>query len=236
VVKRKLQRFAEMDTFGHVVQPSYNEVFQKDHPLKGKWNQRFFNNDNPIILELGCGKGEYTVGLARQYPEINFIGIDIKGARMWKGAKTARQEGLNNVGFIRTRIDFICSFFAPNEVKEVWITFPDPQPKKYYKRLTSTRFLGYYKDFLKPDGYIHLKTDNKELFVYTKEIIKINNLELIEDTDNLYRSDVDSIVLSIKTFYEKHFLEEGKPIHYLKFKINNTVELAEPEREKYSFF
>lgn len=227
--KKKLQRFAEMETFGHVVQPSYDEVFRKDYPLKGKWSQLFFKNNQPIILELGCGKGEYTVGLARKFTKINFIGVDIKGARMWSGAKTAVEENLHNVGFLRTRIDFISSFFAPGEIQEIWITFPDPQPKKYYKRLTSTRFLGYYKNFLKPDGLIHLKTDNRALYLYTKNVIQVNNLELMEATDNLYNSNMDHAVLSIKTFYEKQFLSEGKPIHYLKFKLNNTGNFEEPE-------
>jgi tRNA (guanine-N7-)-methyltransferase len=229
VGKKKLQRFAEMETFGHVVQPSYDEVFRKDYPLKGKWSQLFFKNNQPIILELGCGKGEYTVGLARKFTKINFIGVDIKGARMWSGAKTAVEENLHNVGFLRTRIDFISSFFAPGEIQEIWITFPDPQPKKYYKRLTSTRFLGYYKNFLKPDGLIHLKTDNRALYLYTKNVIQVNNLELMEATDNLYNSNMDHAVLSIKTFYEKQFLSEGKPIHYLKFKLNNTGNFEEPE-------
>ncbi|MFP4025372.1 MAG: tRNA (guanosine(46)-N7)-methyltransferase TrmB [Thiohalospira sp.] len=230
--KKKLQRFAEMETFEHVVQPSYGEVFQKDYRLKGKWNKVFFKNDNPIILELGCGKGEYTVGLARQNPNINFLGIDIKGARMWRGAKTALQEELNNVGFLRTRIDFVTSFFAPGEVQEIWITFPDPQPKKYYKRLTSTRFLGYYKNFLNSNGYIHLKTDNKELYWYTKEVINKNNLEIIVDSENIYSNKIIAPVLLIKTFYEEQFLNEGKPIHYLKFRLNNVLKLEEPDGEK----
>ena len=144
MAKKKLFRFAEMETFDHVIQASFDEVFKKDYKLKGNWNKDFFKNDNPIILELGCGKGEYTIGLAKQNPEINYIGIDIKGARMWRGARTALDEGIKNVAFIRTRVDLINSFFAEDEISEVWVTFPDPQPKKIYKRLTSTRFLGYY--------------------------------------------------------------------------------------------
>ncbi|MEE4198016.1 MAG: tRNA (guanosine(46)-N7)-methyltransferase TrmB [Bacteroidales bacterium] len=230
--KKKLQRFAEMETFEHVVQPDYKEVFRKDHHLKGKWNSLFFKNNHPIILELGCGKGEYTIGLARMYPGVNFIGVDIKGARMWRGAKTAQQEKLNNVGFLRTRIDFIASFFEANEIEEIWITFPDPQPKKYYKRLTSTRFLGYYKKFLQPNGYVHLKTDNHDLYAYTKEVILINELELTIDTGNVYATPGNDPVLSIRTFYEKQFLAEGKPIHYLKFKLNQNTELEEPQNDK----
>ncbi|HSH51795.1 MAG TPA: tRNA (guanosine(46)-N7)-methyltransferase TrmB [Bacteroidales bacterium] len=226
--KKKLQRFAEMEIFEHVVQPSYDKVFCNDYHLKGKWNYLFFKNNQPIILELGCGKGEYTVELAKQYPEINFIGVDIKGARMWCGAKKAIEEKLYNVGFIRTRIDFISSFFGPNEIREIWITFPDPQPKKYYKRLTSTRFLEYYKNFLKPDGFIHLKTDNRALYLYTKNVIHVNKFELIEDTDNLYNSTINHSVLFIKTFYEKQFLAEAKPIHYLKFKLSNKENFEEP--------
>lgn len=232
MAKKKLQRFAEMETFGHVIQPSYDEVFQKDYHLKERWNKVFFKNENPIILELGCGKGEYTLGLARQNPDINFLGIDIKGARLWSGAKTALQEGLNNVGFLRTRIDFVNSFFAPDEIQEIWITFPDPQPKKYYKRLTSTRFLGYYKNLLKSNGYIHLKTDNKEFYWYTKEVIHKNNLEIVYDSDDIYSTNIIDPVLLIKTFYEKQFLNEGKPIHYIKFKLNSTADFEEPDSEK----
>lgn len=220
-----------MDTFNHVIQPSFDEVFKKDFRLKGKWTSEFFNNNNPLILELGCGKGEYTVGLARQNSSTNFIGIDIKGSRMWRGAKTAVEEELKNVGFIRTRIGLINSFFGNEEVSEIWITFPDPQPKKYYKRLTSTRFLGYYQQFVKNDGFINLKTDSVELYTYTKQLIELNNIELVTDTDNLYESDLVDETLSIKTFYEQQWLEQGKPIHYLRFKLNKTQELEEPEEE-----
>lgn len=229
--KKKLFRFAEMDTFEHVIQAAFDEVFNKDYKLKGKWASEFFKNDNPIVLELGCGKGEYTVGLARQNPKINYIGIDIKGARMWRGAKTALDEGIKNVAFLRTRIDLINSFFGPEEIAEVWVTFPDPQPKKYYKRLTSTRFLGYYQKFLKNDGIVNLKTDSQELYKYTKKLVELNQLKKYIDTNDLYHSDVVDDILSIKTFYEKQFLEQGKPITYLKFKLNNSVQLEEPEEE-----
>ncbi|MFO7827521.1 MAG: tRNA (guanosine(46)-N7)-methyltransferase TrmB [Bacteroidales bacterium] len=231
--KKKLTRFAEMETFNHVVQPPFNEVLKKDYALKGHWNKKFFKNENPIILELGCGKGEYTVGLARQNSNINFLGIDIKGARMWCGAKTAQLENLNNVGFLRTRIDFVNSFFGKDEVNEIWITFPDPQPKKYYKRLTSTRFLGYYKKFIQSNGYIHLKTDNVDLYQYTKNLILKNKLDLITDIDDLYNSKIDDPVLSIKTYYEEQFLNKGNPICYLKFKLDKTKNLEEPEDNKY---
>jgi len=220
-----------METFDHVVQPSFDEVFKKDYKLKGKWGDEFFGNHKPLILELGCGKGEYTVGLARNNPDANFIGIDVKGARMWRGAKTALENNMKNVGFVRTRIGLINSFFGNNEVSEIWITFPDPQPKKYYKRLTSTRFLGYYQKFIKNNGFINLKTDSAELYAYTKKLINLNNIDLVTDTDNLYNSDLVDETLSIKTFYEQQWLEQGKPIHYLRFKLNKTQELEEPVEE-----
>ncbi len=220
-----------METFNHVVQPSFDEILKKDYKLKGNWSKEFFGNDKPLTLELGCGKGEYTVGLARQYSETNFIGIDIKGSRMWRGAKTAIEENLKNVGFIRTRIGLINSFFGNEEVSEIWITFPDPQMKKYYKRLTSTRFLGYYQKFIVSDGFINLKTDSVELYTYTKNLIELNNIDLISDTDNLYKSELVDETLSIKTFYEQQWLEQGKPIHYLRFKLNKTQELEEPDEE-----
>ena len=220
-----------METFDHVVQPSFDEVFKKDYKLKGKWGDEFYGNHKPLILELGCGKGEYTVGLARNNPDANFIGIDVKGARMWRGAKTALENNMKNVGFVRTRIGLINSFFGNNEVSEIWITFPDPQPKKYYKRLTSTRFLGYYQKFIKNNGFINLKTDSAELYAYTKKLINLNNIDLVTDTDNLYNSDLVDETLSIKTFYEQQWLEQGKPIHYLRFKLNKTQELEEPVEE-----
>lgn len=231
MVKRKLIRFAEMETFNHVVQAPFDEVFQKDYKLKGNWNKDFFKNNNPIILELGCGKGEYTVGLARQNSEINFIGVDIKGARMWRGAKTAIDSGMKNVGFLRTRIDLINSFFAEGEISEIWITFPDPQPKKQFKRLTSTRFLGYYQKLIVQNGIVHLKTDSAELYAYTQKLVELNKLEIDICTDNLYNSEIVDPVLSIKTFYEQQFLMKGKPITYIKFKLDIYKNLEEPEEE-----
>lgn len=218
-----------METFDHVVQAEFDEVFNKDYKLKGKWRSDFFKNGNPIVLELGCGKGEYTVGLAKQNPTINYIGIDIKGARMWRGARTALDERIKNVAFIRTRIDLINSFFAPGEISEVWVTFPDPQPKKYYKRLTSTRFLGYYQKILEQNGIVNLKTDSQELYQYTKNLVEINKLEKLMDTNDLYNSGIADTILSIKTFYEEQFLEQGKPITYIRFKLDNTIQLEEPE-------
>jgi len=221
-----------METFDHVVQASFDEVFKKDYKLKGKWAKEFFKNNNPIILELGCGKGEYSVGLAKQNPNINYIGIDIKGARMWRGAKTALEEGIKNVGFIRTRIGLINSFFAPEEISEVWVTFPDPQPKKYYKRLTSTRFLGYYQKLLKNSGIVNLKTDSAELYEYTNKVVDLNKLEILVNTNDLYNSGIADNILSIKTFYEQQFLDQGKPITYIKFKLNNLLQLEEPKEEE----
>ena len=229
--KKKLFRFAEMETFDHVIQASFDEVFQKDYKLKGNWNTEFFKNPNPIILELGCGKGEYTVGLAKLNSNINYVGIDIKGARMWRGARTAKDDNMNNVAFIRTRIDLINSFFAPEEISEIWITFPDPQPKKSHKRLTSSRFLGYYQKFVKNDGIINLKTDSAELYAYTKEVIALNQLEIIADTADLYRSSIVDEVLSIRTFYEQQFLDKGKPITYLRFKLKSDIQLEEPKEK-----
>jgi len=220
-----------METFDHVIQASFDEVFQKDYKLKGNWNTDFFKNTNPIVLELGCGKGEYTVGLAKLNPNINYVGIDIKGARMWRGARTAKDDNMNNVAFVRTRIDLINSFFAPEEISEIWITFPDPQPKKSHKRLTSSRFLGYYQKFVKNDGIINLKTDSAELYAYTKKVVELNQLEVLADTDDLYRSTIVDEILSIRTFYEQQFLGKGKPITYLRFKLKNNIYLEEPEEE-----
>ncbi|MDA3952312.1 MAG: tRNA (guanosine(46)-N7)-methyltransferase TrmB [Bacteroidales bacterium] len=232
MVKNKLSRFTDMETFNHVVQPPFNEVYKKNYKLKGKWSKDFFSNSNPVTVELGCGKGEYTVALAKQNPNTNFIGIDIKGARMWRGAKTALEDDIKNVGFLRTRIDFINSFFDNNEVSEIWITFPDPQLKKYYKRLTSTRFLAYYQNVIVENGLINLKTDSAELYIYTKNLVELNNLEIIINTDDLYNSGIVDNILSIKTFYEQQFLAQGKPIHYLRFKLNKAIKLEEPKEEK----
>jgi tRNA (guanine-N7-)-methyltransferase len=225
VGKDKLKKWADIETCDFVIQPGFDEIFGKDHHLKGKWNSEFFRNDHPLVLELGCGKGEYTTGLAMLYPEKNFIGIDIKGARMWRGAKTTREHNLKNVAFLRTRIEFIRSFFTAGEVDEIWITFPDPQFKRRRtkKRLTSPLFLNAYRTFLRPGGIVHLKTDNKPLFDYTLGVIKDNSLKLNVATDNLYESDFTGEILAIKTHYEKLFLQEGIPITYLQFELNNPL-------------
>jgi tRNA (guanine-N7-)-methyltransferase len=223
VSKGKLEKFAEVEGFSNVIQPPFNEVFQQEHSLKGRWNGDYFKNQNTVTLELGCGKGEYTVGLAKLFPERNFIGIDIKGSRIWKGAKTAIQDGLTNVAFIRTQIDFIESFFKAGEVQEIWITFPDPQLKKFRKRLTSSLFLKRYQKFLQKDGFINLKTDSAELFEYTRELALHNKMKIGFLTDDLYRSGYDDKILSIRTYYESMWLAQGKPIHFIRFQLNNSA-------------
>lgn len=228
--KNKLQKFAENQTFTNLFQPSFEEVWRKDHEMKGRWNEQYFKNENPIVLELGCGKGEYTINLARMYRNKNFIGIDIKGARLWRGAKEAFENNMPNVGFIRTRIENITSFFCENEVSELWITFPDPQPQRSRakKRLTSSRFLGYYQHFLKSNGTIHLKTDSQALHHYTKSLVEVNNLKVNICTNNLYNSGIVDPILSIRTFYESMFLEQGLSITYIQFELDSTKQLIEP--------
>ena len=227
--KGKLKKFRENETFACLVQPTTEEVLGKDHPLKGNWRSEMFRNDRPIVLELGCGKGEYTVALAEQFPDKNYIGIDIKGARLWKGAKYATQRNLGNVAFIRTRIEFINSLFAPGEIDEIWITFADPQERKPRKRLTHPRFLMQYRQILAPGGIIHLKTDSRLLHHYTREVTAQNGLPLIEACEDIYGSGRADALLSIQTFYEKNFLAQGIPITYLAFRIDGAQQLTEPE-------
>jgi len=215
-----LARWTELASLDNVIQPEIGEVSERDHPIKGKWNKEIFKNNNPIVLELGCGKGEYTVGLAKNFPANNFIGVDIKGARMWRGAKTANEQNLQNVAFVRTRIEFINSFFSADEVDEIWITFPDPHPggRNSNKRLTSPWFLNSYRLFLKDKGIIHLKTDNKELYDFTNKVLNYNTLEIIISMNDLYAEKADN-VLSIRTHYEKIFLDAGLKINYLSFRL-----------------
>lgn len=228
--KNKLAKFADMDAFEHVFQVKSTELREgKQFELKGNWGQTFFKNNNPIVLELGCGKGEYTVGLAQMYPEKNFIGIDIKGARMWTGAKLSVEKKLENVAFVRTNIEMIDHFFGQNEVFEIWITFPDPQMKKTTKRLTATNFMALYKNILKPDGLVHLKTDSNFLYTYTCEMIKANSLTVHFENNNLYGSGLNDKILGIKTYYEQQWLERGLTIKYIKFSIDNQVALVEPD-------
>jgi tRNA (guanine-N7-)-methyltransferase len=224
VGKNKLGRWTELGSFDNVIQPEIGEVSGKDHPIKGRWKNEMFRNDNPVILELGCGKGEYTVGLATRFPANNYIGIDIKGARMWRGARTSNEQKLSNVAFLRTRIEFINSFFSEDEVDEIWVTFPDPHPgrRNSNKRLTSPWFLNYYRQFLKHKGLVHLKTDNTELFNFTKEVVLYNNFEMLIATSDLYSEKLPDDILSIRTHYEKIFLKDGLKINYLSFRLDKN--------------
>jgi len=221
--KNKLKRFKENDTFANVFQPTRETLVTNDYKLKGQWNASFFKNSNPIVLELGCGKGEYTVALAQKYPDKNFIGVDIKGARFWRGAKTAVEDNLPNVAFLRTQIELIDYAFAENEVDEIWITFPDPQIK--YKRtkhrLTNMAFLERYKHILKPEGIVNLKTDSEFMHGYTLGLLHGAGHEVLYANHNVYKQEGSpEEVTSIQTFYESQYLEQNKPITYIRFKIN----------------
>lgn len=221
MAKKKLQRFAENKTFPHFFQIPYHDLIN-GFKLKGRWRNGFFKNQNPIVLELGCGKGEFTVGLAVRYPEKNFIGMDIKGARMWRGAKTSYEKQLPNVAFIRTRIELIEMFFDKNEVDEIWITFPDPHPNKprIKKRLTSPVFIDRYKKIARTGAIIHLKTDNTMLFEYTLQVIEELNLNLLFHTFDVDTGAGSREVSEIRTYYEEMFREEGSRIKYLKFRLS----------------
>lgn len=239
--KNKLSKFAEMATYPHVFEPAIN--VDEANPMKdnlsfymkGKWNEQFFHNDNPIVLELGCGKGEYTVGLARMFPNKNFIGIDIKGARMWSGATESYKEGMKNVAFLRTRIEFIEKYFGQDEVGEIWLTFSDPQMKKPTKRLTSTYFMQRYRSFLKDGGIIHLKTDSNFLFTYTEYVLKENGIKPSIFTRNLYteqdKLSIDKNILGIKTYYEQQWIDGGIDIKYLSYALPRETSLKEPDVE-----
>ncbi|RRD78497.1 tRNA (guanosine(46)-N7)-methyltransferase TrmB [Alloprevotella sp. OH1205_COT-284] len=235
--KNKLSKFAEMANYPHVIEAPYQTPSSPPHPLRGKWHEVFFKNSNPIVLELGCGRGEYCVGLGRLFPEKNFIGVDIKGARMWSGATEVQQENLTNVGFLRTHIEFIDKFFAEGEVSEIWLTFSDPQMKKATKRLSSTFFLERYRRFLSDNGLIHLKTDSNFLFTYTDHVVSANSLPIEFRTTDLYHTleaEKDSEVhriLGIRTYYEQQWLDRGLSIKYLKFRLPQTPPLIEPEVE-----
>ena len=220
--KNKLKRFRENETFQNVVQPNRDELTNGEFSLKGKWNEAFFKNNAPLVLELGCGKGEYSVGLAKKFPDKNFIGIDIKGARFWRGAKTAQEENMNNVAFLRAQIELIDFAFAENEVDEIWITFPDPQIK--YKRtkhrLTNSDFLKKYKRILKLDGVVNLKTDSEFMHGYTLGLLHGKGHEVVYANNDVYHQEGSpEEVTAIQTFYESQYLEQGKPITYIKFKI-----------------
>ncbi|TBX70656.1 tRNA (guanosine(46)-N7)-methyltransferase TrmB [Flavobacterium silvisoli] len=220
--KNKLKRFKENETFGNVFQPTREEVVSGQFPLKGRWNEDFFKNNNPIIVELGCGKGEYSVGLAERFPNQNFVGIDVKGARFWRGAKTAVESGMHNVAFVRTQIELIKGIFAEGEVAEIWITFPDPQIK--YKRtkhrMTNSEFLKIYKRILKPDGVVNLKTDSEFMHGYTLGLLHGEGHEVLYANHNVYKNEgAPEVVTAIQTFYEKQYLEINKAITYIRFKI-----------------
>lgn len=229
--KNKLQKFADMREFTNVYEfATLNDRLQECE-LKGHWGEKVFGNNHPIVLELGCGKGEYTVGLARKYTDKNFIGIDIKGARMWTGAKQAIEENISNAAFLRTHIEFIDTFFGPEEISEIWLTFPDPQMKKVTKRLTSSGFLRLYGRILRENGLIHLKTDSQFMFTYTTELVRLNNFPVIFQTDNLYHSGLNDDILSIKTYYEQQWLSRGIDIKYIKFNFVNKETISEPDIE-----
>lgn len=231
MAKGKLQKFADMREYHNVVEHPFSIADNVEFPLYGSWHKDFFHNNNPIVLELGCGRGEYTVQLARKYPQKNFIGVDIKGARMWSGATEALRDGLSNVGFLRTNIEIIDRLFAKGEVSEIWITFPDPQMKKFTKRLTSSLFLQRYAKILSDNALVHLKTDSNFMFTYTKYVTEVNNLPVVECIDDVYAQENVSDILSIRTYYESQWLERGLTIKYISFGLSQKESFEEPNVE-----
>ena len=229
--KGKLAKFADMREYPHVFEYPYSVVDNVPFPMKGHWGETFFKNDRPIVLELGCGRGEYTVGLGRLFPEKNFIGVDIKGARMWTGATESLQAGMTNVAFLRTQIEIIDRFFAEGEISEIWLTFSDPQMKKATKRLTSTYFMERYRRFLTDRGLVHLKTDSNFMFTYTKYMTEHNHLPVEVMTEDLYHSGMADEILSIRTYYEQQWLDRGLNIKYIRFRLPHEGMLAEPDVE-----
>ena len=218
-----------MAEFPHVFEYPFAVLQEKGCELKGNWNRDIFRNAHPIVLELGCGRGEYTVGLGRLFPSKNFVGVDIKGARMWAGAKESMKAGMANVAFLRTNIEMIAQFFAAGEVDEIWLTFPDPQMKKTNKRMTSARFMKIYRAILSDNGIIHLKTDSLFMYTYTSEMVKINQFPVLIQTENLYESGMADEILSIRTYYEQQWLERGITIKYLRFVCEPHSQIIEPE-------
>lgn len=229
--KGKLQKFADMREYSNVVEHHFSIADATPFPMRGNWGKEFFHNDNPIVLELGCGRGEYTVELARRYSDKNFIGVDIKGARMWTGATEALRDGLSNVCFLRTNIEIIDHFFASGEISEIWLTFPDPQMKKYTKRLTSTLFLERYRKIMIPDGIVHLKSDSNFMFTYTRYVTEINNLPVISCIDDVYAQKELGEALDIQTYYEQQWLSRGITIKYISFRLPSEGVLVEPDTE-----
>ena len=229
--KNKLAKFEDMRNYPHVFEYPFSVVDNVPFAMKGYWNRDFFHNNHPIVLELGCGRGEYTVGLARMFPDKNFIGVDIKGSRMWSGATDALQEGLKNVAFLRTNIEIIDRFFGEGEVSEIWLTFSDPQMKKVTKRLTSTYFMNRYRRFLVPDGLIHLKTDSNFMFTYTRYMVEKNRFQVEFQTEDLYHSGLVDKILGIQTYYEQQWLDRGLTIKYMKFRLPQEGVWEEPEVE-----
>jgi len=234
----KLRKFAENESFSCLIQPSSRELLSQgyfnlqSHEMKSHWNERMFDHAAPIVLELGCGKGEYTIDLSQREPSCNYIGVDIKGARLWKGAKYAHEHKMGNVAFLRTRIEFIEAFFAPCEVSQIWLTFSDPQMKSENNRLSSPLFLERYRKFLKPGGVVHLKTDSRFLHEYTKAVCKANNLKVLECTDDLYGDlsfQTAPAVREVQTFYEKMFLAQGYKITYMTFCLDHEGDFVYPE-------
>ena len=228
-----------METFSNVFQCGARQMANDHlpvHPMAGHWRDTYFHNDHPIVLELGCGRGEYTVGMAQKYPEKNFIGVDIKGARMWAGAKQAEQAQMKNVAFLRTNIEMIDAFFAADEVDEIWITFCDPQMKKATKRLTSTYFMQRYQRIVKPNGTIHLKTDSPFLYTYTNEMLRLNPYPVLCATDDLYAGSLASNELftdarALQTHYEKQWLDRGLSIKYIAWQLAPLTAWEEPSIE-----
>lgn len=238
--KNKLMKFAALETYPHVLQYGYERLSREGFPMKGHWHEQFFHNDNPIVLELGCGKGEYTVGLARKNPDVNYIGIDVKGARIYTGAKMALEEGLKNVAFLRASINDIEQFFAPGEVSGLWITFPDPQMQYTRRRLTAPQFLERYRAILAPQATLRLKTDSPFLYAYTRSLIQANGMPLQADSADLYADENPALPASlreIRTFYEQQWLARGKQIKYLAFQLPeseiNHIDEDDIERDDY---
>ncbi|MBO4489511.1 MAG: tRNA (guanosine(46)-N7)-methyltransferase TrmB [Bacteroidales bacterium] len=220
MAKHKLARFAENKTFGNLFQHTDYDRENPNFPLKGKWRSDYFHNDHPIVLELGCGKGDYTIALAKRHPEINYIGVDRKGARLWRGCKDAIEGGMANVAFLRITIDKLSDYFAEGEVDEIWVTFPDPQVKHERKRLVSPRFVGYYKSVMKEGGgVIHLKTDSRELYSYVKESASGYGWKILVDVEDVYAQPCDPILTEVQTFYERMWLSEGRTISYLEIEV-----------------